>query len=546
MKREEVRSHPVNSASSASGVAALLATLIYVVCASWLVGVIAHEAFTTRVVTNSPGTDYWEHSATLRALMDHPFSRNDPFTGLAVGSTRMMPHYLAVALASRAFGLDVLGAMGVASSVNALLLVVGIFVFFRVCFRDYRAPLLGLLVMLGAWWEGWHFSNVYQLWVLFSVSAYPSTAALGYTLLTLAAAIITLKKSSPAGWCLLTGLLAANTLLTHLLTAMVPLSGCFLLAAAEPGVRMQARLRLAGAVLAGILATHFWPYYSPIFVALGGSGRLSGWVASSAASATATSSVHTLHEFYKFDDLLRTMGLGLPAVFLASCMVALRRRPFVGLGAFAMALPFVANVFVSIPLGHRYILLSLVYLHIALVWGLLMVSDGYARSGLFHTQPWLRRGAALGAAVVLIIFVSHNLTLAQERLRFAESRRRDSAQIRIAREVSRHVPPGGCVMATPLEGWPLPTYGTQVVAAYHENPLVFDGNARLNAANAFFRPGASEGQRIAWLREWKVTHVLLGPGAPRDLWSFLSTRGRNVASTDGRTLYALTTASERD
>ncbi|HET9930932.1 MAG TPA: hypothetical protein VFQ35_09605, partial [Polyangiaceae bacterium] len=155
---------------------------------------IADDAFGARVVTLSQGADYWEHSATMRELMDHPFSPRNPHLNSAESSPRFVPLFIVLALVARALHWDALNAMGLVATANTLLLVTGIFLFFRSYFRDARASLIGFVVAFGSWYDAWHFSNVYQLKILFSTAPYPSTTALGLSLLGFTFTLRVLRK----------------------------------------------------------------------------------------------------------------------------------------------------------------------------------------------------------------------------------------------------------------------------------------------------------------------------------------------------------------
>src|SRR5262245_6790424 len=102
---------------------------------------VTRDAFGTRIATFSAGSDYWEHAAALRALLENPFHPEHPMVKAEAPSPRFSPHFLLLALLGRAFGANALGAMGIAALVNTLLLLTGIFLFFKEYFRDVRAPL---------------------------------------------------------------------------------------------------------------------------------------------------------------------------------------------------------------------------------------------------------------------------------------------------------------------------------------------------------------------------------------------------------------------
>ena len=148
-----------------------------------------------------------------------------------------MPHFVLIAMAGRLLSFDALQTMALASTLNIAIFVIGTFLFFRALFRDTRAPLYGLIVLLGSWYSAWNYSNVYQLRNLFGVGSYPSQACVGLTMIALAVAIrVTRSRTHPWGWLGLLALLLAYILLAHPVTAMMTLTATGLLALTAPGM----------------------------------------------------------------------------------------------------------------------------------------------------------------------------------------------------------------------------------------------------------------------------------------------------------------------
>src|SRR5688572_6735294 len=118
-----------------------LPDLLFGVLALGILAWVAWDAFEFRLVTFSPGADYWEHSAVFHALLEDPWSPKHPLIASSIGSARFGPHTVLVALIGRMVGLDALGAMALASVLNTVLSLFGIWWFFRLYFRDARASL---------------------------------------------------------------------------------------------------------------------------------------------------------------------------------------------------------------------------------------------------------------------------------------------------------------------------------------------------------------------------------------------------------------------
>ncbi len=113
-------------------------------------GWVSFEAIYLKMVTWEGGADYWEHSATLHALIESPFHPRHPHLDTNGGSPRFGPQFLVIASICRALHWDALRGMSLSAVLNTLLFLCGIRVFFWTYFRHPLAPLYGLLVMFGA------------------------------------------------------------------------------------------------------------------------------------------------------------------------------------------------------------------------------------------------------------------------------------------------------------------------------------------------------------------------------------------------------------
>lgn len=513
--------------------------------ASW----VSWEAFRVQAVTFDARTDYWEHSATLHALIENPWHPQNPHVVSAAGSPRFGPQFLLAALIARAFHFDAMAAMSLVAACNAWLLVGSIGLFFTTYFRDERAALYGIIVMFGSWWHAWHFSNVYQLSVFFSVASYPSSTAIGLTLLGFWLAVHTLRTKRKPG--VLLGLLVAWALcvfVIHQLTAVMSLSGLGLLAVTEPAVPLRRRLEVIGTLIVGVGVAHFWPYFSPWQVLAGGHSSAQHWVQDSVQQAVQLDVKTRLHLFYRQNGLLNSLGLALVTIPALPYFLIRRERWFVALGALSMLVPFAVNAYIELPLGHRFILLAILYLQIGVVWLLLLLTPGSPQA-----LPIFRYRAAqvAGASIVfatLLIFGWHNLEAAQKEL----GKRRylagpPSPLVSDMREVARLAGPNAVLLATAPVSWPVPTFGPKVLVLLHENPLIEDADERQAAVSRFFKQSTPNDERLEILRRYHVSHVLLfrERDGGRALGRFLAERAEVHGVGHGFRLYTLGPIAEK-
>jgi hypothetical protein len=509
---------------------------VYLVLGLGLLLWVASDAFGLRLITYSPGADYWEHTAVLRALLEDPWHPTHPLIVSTAGSPRFGPHFLLIALVGRAFSLGPLDTMGLAAVVNTALLLVGIWWFCRSYFRDLRASLYGLVVFFCTWFDAPHFSNVFKLKVFFSVAGYPSSAALALTLIGLALVtkIVRGELTRPL-WLGLSALVWGYVYVTHPLTATMGLPAAVLLALSEPAVPTKRRLAVAGSVVIGLLLTALWPYYPALGMVAGGTvERVKDAVPEDLGGA---------HRFYGLSDLTDILGFCWLAFPLLPYLWVRRQHVFIVLGALLMLGVFVGNVLLPLPLGHRYILLSVFFLQLALVKLLLILTPRRGTSAWAERAP-LRWAAAGLVGVFLSYALGSNIQVAEEHLRRTAGQgrgkeERESLPLRYARRVGELAGPHAVILSSALASWPLPTFGPKVVAPHHTNPLIPDAQERRRAAIRFLAPHTSANERRLILQRYRVTHVVTPPRASSAVLDFLDREGKRTGLPGGFALYTL-------
>lgn len=485
---------------------------------------IADDAFGARVVTLSQGADYWEHSAALRELIDHPFSPRNPHLNSLEPSPRFVPLFILCALAARALHFDALGAMGLVATANTLLLVAGIFLFFRTYFRDARASLIGFVVAFGSWYDAWHFSNVYQLKILFSTAPYPSTTALGLSLLGFTLTLRVLRKGPGRFGLALLALCWAVVAITHPLTALLGFSGGVLLALTEPGVPLRLRLKVAATVPLGLALSFLWPYFSMRRVLVGGSHDQVQAISRTLAGA-AEEGVGKLHQFYRTDGLVRALGAALVGVPVSLYLLVRRQHLFIPLGLLATVVPFVVNAYLPLPLGHRFILLAVFYLQVGLVFFFMKLLPGAPEAFAFVNHRWVRWPAFGLIGACLAILAKGNIDAALGRLDYSARRMRGaevSVNVRYAQRVAELAGPNAVILADAQTSWPVPTFGPKVLVIFHNNPLVSDDGERIIHVVHFLNPRTNEADRRESIAKYGVTHLLLKRNQIGRLEGFLS------------------------
>jgi hypothetical protein len=319
-------------------------------------------------------------------------------------------------------------------------------------------------------------------------------------------------------------------------------SGSVLLALTEPAVPFLRRLRVAACVPVGLALSFLWPYFSMRTVLVGGSHDQVEGIAQSLAGAAPEEGVGRLHQFYRQTGLIKALGAALLGVPISLYLLVRRQHLFIPLGALCMALPFVVNAWVPLPLGHRFILLTVFYLQAALIWLLMKLLPSAPRAFAFVNQRIVRWFAFAFITGVLGVLAWINVEAALARFdQTARRFRRASASpnVRYAERAAELAGSNAVILADAQTSWPVPTFGPKVLVILHNNPLVSDDRERLAHVGHFLFPGSSDFDRRESLAKYGVTHLLLKRNQARRIEAFLSLTQAAEPLPGGYTLYTV-------
>jgi hypothetical protein len=309
--------------------------------------------------------------------------------------------------------------------------------------------------------------------------------------------------------------------LCHPLTAVFGVVGCVLLAFTESSVSGGRRLAIWLALGAGLVATELWPYFSAWKLALGlyGAGD-EQWFSSGGGSGVLSrfASGDWQHIFYNPRLVITILGpalLGIPACI----WLALRKEGrFIVTGAVVMSIPYFINIFIELPLAHRFLLFTVFYLQLAMVWVILQIIDAWRTI----PRPPQAQAYMLGTLAFLALIVVSNVvllatefsgyTFSPKQLSMIDKRAQIPDRLSVVELYSELTGPlaeSSVVLSTAQVGWPLPTVKGKVVALYHENPMVSDQNQRYRDTLEFFYRQLEDQQRTDIIRGYQATHLLV-------------------------------------
>ena len=449
------------------------------------------------------GTDYWEYSATIKEWSANLWNPKNPHLDIETGSPRFSPIFFLLAATAKLFNLSPIQTMGLSSILNTVLLLGGIFLFFRIYFENDWAPVVGLVVLLSGWGIGWQFSNVYQLRNLFFhiSNTWTFAFALSLYLFWLTLKILT-KKTSSLMIHVLLGLLVFLIILSHPPSSAFAIGSFLILIFTKSKASFMTRTKLIFAALMGLLAIELWPYLSMRrLIAMLYVDK--GWPVKGL-------------DLYKLNEALLTLGPALLGIPLILYFIYKKKHPFIFAGFFIMICPYFLNILYFFHSFNRYIFYAVFYLHLALVWAILQLKHQSQSMPRLSFSSRSLQGILYG---FFALFFGWNITLAAMEFagfhidvnispkpppRYATRH----PVVSDMKKFSKFIPEDAVVLA-PLEiSWPLPSFSGKVIAVFHSNPLVQDVGHRFNNNKKFFSKEASWKERMNILKHYQVTHVL--------------------------------------
>jgi hypothetical protein len=522
---------------------------VYFLLATGLMGWVVVDALGLRMVSHGARSDIWEHVAALAAWSRDLAAPLHPHTGQPEPAVRFTPLYMIHAAMAAASGVSPLGAYFTAAVVHVVVFVAGLWWFCRVAFRTEWAAPLALLVFLTFWGEGWGWSNAYDLRAFLLVAGYPSTGVFGLSFILWAWCLRLLAREGR--WsgveCGGVAVLTAGVLASHPPTAVFAVAGAGALAFLLPGVERRARLLMLALVSCGALLALLWPFY-PVWGVVSGrelplvANPVSKLIQGDIAPLERLSRPGRMVHFYGLSEIWKRAGvglLGLPALIVVAFLP--RYRWLALLGA-VMVVPYLVNIWIALPLGHRFFFFLLAAGHLALVAVVVTTLRRWGGGGRVLAAAAVA-GAVGWAAVAEVSFtLNYSRSLAS---RAVEGPGPTSPVVVRAQALAAAIPEGAMVLTDPTTAFSLSPFGPMVVRPLRGDHLLPDRLERRAAVTRFLAEGTDEADRRAILARFGVTHVIVSEqAASMDLRSFLDRAGHRIPVSTGDLIVALVPKKE--
>ncbi len=493
-------------------------------------------------------TDTWEHAAVIKALMQDLTNPSNPHLNSPEMSARYMPYLVGASLLGRALGLEQFQVLELMGVITIVLLLVGSFLFFKIYFQDRRAGYWGTFVLLFSWGLPWSWGNIYDPHNLAMAASWPATFVFALSLVYFAYVLTVLERPRAVDFVVICAI-AWVCWLSHTLTGAITIAGAIALIAFRGRMGLAMRLSLCLAVLLAIPLGELWPYFHPLEMFTSTTGQVDdAQLASVVPMARVESLIQTDRIVRLFYDpilvayVIWPLPLAIPAVIL---LARFPRHWFISGGALGCLVLYGLNIFVTVPLGHRFLLLSVFFLQCAMV--ALVINHKDLMEAVFREFPTVARVWRRFAIAILVISASIHMILVGLVVFHGRSLVPGGIAYTLEedlfdryRKLAVHVPENAVVLGTEYHSWPLPSFSGKVVALHHLNPFVRNHLARRWDVEAFYKDSTTASDREKILRAYGPTHVLL----ERDrldsaVGQFVQARAREVYRDAMLVLYIL-------
>jgi hypothetical protein len=436
--------------------------------------------------------DLWETAAAVRAVAQNFAHPQNPLLDLP-GSTspRFTPYTLFWGAVMSGSGLSVLAVMALAGISNFLLFVTGLFRFVSRITRAGILPTYMLLIMLIVWGTGYGEANGYQLRLFFETLPYVGIFAYGVTFHAVGYLRKFLDFQRPRDVAFYT-LLMAIVFVTHPITAAFGFVAAVAMLMAERDWRKLVLMQ--GVPLLALIAALMWPYFDYWKVLTRGSGE--AWFVAPL-----------------FQNQVEALGSALVGIPIVVYYALKQRHPFVVYGlVLCLVVYFMSYVF-QILIGSRFLLFAVFFMHLAIA--VYLYEHGMHRRR--HLEGWLSSHGYL-LIIVFVVFVPGMWNRAHELAKHVRRMYDPPAHfhayvspVRPSFFLKDQLAERNVVLADDSTAWVVPAItGAKIVSQQKGDPLITaEINVRRQSVQAFLYRPISTRERVAIIRRYRVTHILL-------------------------------------
>jgi hypothetical protein len=221
---------------------------------------------------------------------------------------------------------------------------------------------------------------------------------------------------------------------------------------------------------------------------------------------------------YFYSNIIAGAGLSLLGMPVAIYYIIRGRHMCIIAGLLISMLIYMGSYFANLPLMGRYVYFSIFHLQLLL--------------SLYLAELWCTPSSGMGAAFTRKFFkgvsVAIVILLFLYQIRLMDLRGMIRCGVQVAPKLSfercshpkekyaflaTYLKPGDVVLSDTFTSWVIPAMsGAKVISLFHDNPLVGDNAARMNATSTFFSHETGQSERMDILKRYGVTHMLIHKG----------------------------------
>lgn len=443
--------------------------------------------------------DHWAYSASLREMSRHLLYPNDPHLLLSIPSSWFSPYLFLWVIFKKVTGFSVFTVLGVAGTVNFLVLVCGLYAFVRSYFSNPKLPSLVLITMLFFWGKGWDYSGCLDFDFLRLGLCYPYALCLGLSLVCFYLVLNFFGHRRPIDLIIIV-IIISFILLTHRITASFCFLGIVVLALFERGVGLKVRALILATIPAAMLLGLGWPFYSYFeeFQIYGVVGK-----------------VDTPELRLELIPRLGPMLLGLPA---AIYYFIRGRRLSLGILFLACSVIYLVSYFVRDAVFSRYIFFVAFFLSIFIsivVWEMYLSfkehPTGISRVVLYAYTTILIGGLMYQGAKIILKYEGYRSLDEVLHKRPSAVGYVGQTFLKKFTFLKHFVKDDDVIISDPITAWTIPSFSgkTVSVAIGHSSIFVQDSHQRYYDTEKFFNDETNDDFRRGIFKKYQVDYLLI-------------------------------------
>ena len=209
--------------------------------------------------------DVWHYLAVVQALFDSPFYAKNPHVISDSPSRFFTPWTILVSMVGKGLALNAQKTLGIIGTLNAIVLVIGIWLFAREYWKNDWAPLILIVVMFAVWSTHVNHTGFHTLTTaMFSIS-YAFATVLGFGFIYFWVVLRALQQPVASGaWAVAVAVFTAFLFIAHQMQGAFAIGTAVTFAIFIPGASIGQRAKIIGSIVAGFALSTFWWYFDPI------------------------------------------------------------------------------------------------------------------------------------------------------------------------------------------------------------------------------------------------------------------------------------------